>query len=33
MDLHNGSKLDDGERTVLAIRKAEGKRLRCREPS
>jgi transposase-like protein len=31
--LHNTRGLDDGERTVLAIRKADGKRLRYREPA
>lgn len=31
--LHNARELDDGERTVLAIRKAEGKRLRYKEPA
>lgn len=31
--LHNARRLDDGERTVLAIKKAEGKRLRYKEPA
>lgn len=31
--LHNTRKLDDGERTVLAIKKAGGKRVRYREPA
>jgi predicted cupin superfamily sugar epimerase len=30
---YNARKVEDGERTVLAIRKAEGKRLRYKQPA
>lgn len=30
--LHNARKLEDGARTVLAIKKSEGKRLRYKQP-